>query len=264
MLIVTLLGHALNAAAPCAAVLPADIQQGALVRGHAALGSKLSFAGRILAQAPNGDFVFGIPFDAPKTAALQITGTNCSGALRFAVTQRSYATERVNGLPQNTVTPDPETAKRVALEGAMIQKARTTDSRRLFWQQPFQWPAIGRASGVYGSQRIINGLPSSPHLGLDMAAPAGTPVLSALPGIVTLAHSGMVMTGKTVLIDHGFGISTIYIHMSEITVKLGQMVAGGERIGAIGTTGRSNGPHLHFQVQWFQDKLDPALVLPAR
>jgi murein DD-endopeptidase MepM/ murein hydrolase activator NlpD len=263
MLICALLSHALFAAPLCSAILPANIQQGALVRGHAPLGTQLSFAGRVLAQAPNGDFVFGVPFDAPKTAALQIKGANCGGALRFAIAQRSYPTERVNGLPQNTVTPDPETAKRVALEGAMIQKARATDSKLLFWQQAFQWPAKGRASGVYGSQRVINGLPSSPHLGLDMAAPAGTPVLSALPGIVTLAHAGMVMTGKTVLIDHGFGISTIYIHMSELNVREGQTVAAGARIGAIGTTGRSNGPHLHFQVQWFQDKLDPALVLPA-
>ncbi len=252
------------AALPCSVVLPPDLTQGALVRGHAQAGSTITYAGRQLAQTASGEFVFGIAFNAPKNANLKIKGNNCSATLNFSVTQRVYATERVNGVPQNTVTPDPETAKRIAVEGAVIQKARSVDSKLLFWQQPFQWPAIGRSSGVYGSQRILNGLPSSPHLGLDMAAPSGTPVLAALPGKVTLAHAGMVMTGKTLIIDHGFGINTIYIHMSEIAVKEGQMVAAGERIGAIGTTGRSSGPHLHFQVQWYQEKLDPALVLPVQ
>ncbi len=252
------------AAAPCSVVLPPDLTQGALVRGRAPSGSTITYAGRQLAQTATGDFVFGIAFNAPKEATLKIKGSDCSANLKFPVAQRVYATERVNGVPQNTVTPDPETAKRIAVEGAMIQKARAVDSKLLFWQKPFQWPAIGRSSGVYGSQRILNGLPSSPHLGLDMAAPSGTPVLAALSGEVTLAHAGMVMTGKTLIIDHGFGINTIYIHMSEIAVKEGQMVAAGERIGAIGTTGRSSGPHLHFQVQWYQEKLDPALVLPAQ
>ncbi len=263
-----LLAHGLVTAAAaittCSVVLPPDLVQGSLVRGRGPVGSKITYLGRQLAQTAAGDFVFGIAFDAAKVASLQIKGKGCSATINFPVTQRVYATERVDGVPQNTVTPDPETAKRIALEANMIQKARAVDSKLLFWQQPFQWPATGRSSGVYGSQRILNGLPSSPHLGLDMAAPTGTPVLAALPGKVTLAHAGMVMTGKTLIIDHGFGINTVYIHMSEIAVKEGQMLTAGQLIGAIGTTGRSNGPHLHFQVQWYQEKLDPALVLPAR
>ncbi len=264
MLALILAQSLFSAAAPCSVVLPPDLAQGSLVRGRGPTGSTITYAGRQLAQTASGDFVFGIAYNAAKVASLQIKGSACSATLNFPVTQRVYATERVNGVPQNTVTPDPETAKRIALEGAMIQKARAVDSKLLFWQQPFQWPAIGRFSGVYGSQRILNGLPSSPHLGLDMAAPTGTPVLAALAGKVTLAHAGMVMTGKTLIIDHGFGINTVYIHMSEIAVKEGQTVTVGQRIGAIGTTGRSSGPHLHFQVQWYQEKLDPALALPAQ
>ncbi len=264
MLALILVKSLFAAAAACSVVLPADLAQGALVRGRGPLDSLISFGGRALKQTASGDFVFGLAFNAPKIASLQIKGATCSARLNFPVAQRVYATERVNGVPQNTVTPDPETAKRIALEGALIQKARAVDSNLRFWQQPFQWPAIGRSSGVYGSQRILNGLPSSPHLGLDMAAASGTPVLAALSGKVTLAHEGMVMTGKTLIIDHGFGINTVYIHMSEILVHEGQAVTAGQRIGAIGSTGRSNGPHLHFQVQWYQEKLDPALVLPAR
>jgi len=250
--------------APCNVVLPPDLAQGSLVRGRAPVGSVLSYAGRQLRLSEGGEFVFGIAFNAAKVATLEIKATGCSARLSFPVRQRTYAVERVDGVPQNTVTPDPETAKTIALEGALIQKARALDSTLLFWQQPLQWPAIGRSSGVYGSQRILNGLPSSPHLGLDMAAPTGTPVLAALPGKVTLAHAGMIMTGKTLIIDHGFGINTVYIHMSEIAVKEGQTVMAGQRIGAIGSTGRSNGPHLHFQLQWYQEKLDPALALPAQ
>ena len=249
-------------AAPCEVVLPDDLQQGSLVRGRANPLIKLSISGRELQRAQDGAFVFGIAHNAPKVMALTAKGADCAATLRFPVQQRTYRVERVDGVPQNTVTPDPQTAKRIAEEGAMITAARATDSRRLDWLLPMIWPAKGRESGVYGSQRILNGTPGSPHLGLDMAAPTGTPVLAALPGVVTLAHPGMVMTGKTVLVDHGFGISTIYIHLSAVDVKQGQAVSQGQRLGAIGSTGRSSGPHLHFQVHWYQEKLDPRLLLP--
>jgi murein DD-endopeptidase MepM/ murein hydrolase activator NlpD len=251
-------------AAPCAITLPTELAQGDFVRGSAAQGVRVQFGARTLALTQAGEFVFGLAYNAPATGELRTSGANCAGTVRFAVAQRQYRTERVNGLPQNTVTPDPETAKRIAKEGALIQTARAISSDLRGWQSAFQWPAVGRESGVYGSSRIINGLPSSPHLGLDMAAPSGTPVLAALPGTVSLVHQDMIMTGKTVQIDHGFGISTIYIHMSSVAVKQGASVTAGQQIGAIGTTGRSSGPHLHFQVQWFQEKLDPARVLPAR
>ena len=213
MLAFILAKSVIAAAAPCSVVLPPELQQGSLVRARGPVGSTISYAGRTLTQTASGDFVFGIAFNAEKVMSLQIKGTDCNATLNFPETQRSYATERVDGVPQNTVTPDPETAKRIALEGAMIQKARAVDSKLQFWQQAFQWPAVGRTSGVYGSQRILNGLPSSPHLGLDMAAPTGTPVVAALSGKVTLAHAGMIMTGKTLIIDHGFGINTVYISL---------------------------------------------------
>ena len=214
-----LLGCSGNVSATlCQVVLPDDLQQGSLVRGQASPTISLSFLGRKLARTNDGKFVFGIAHNAPKSVSLQAKGPECDGDLRFPVQQRTYRVERVDGVPQNTVTPDPETAKRIAAEGAMITAARAIDSKRLDWMAPMIWPAKGRESGVYGSQRILNGTPGSPHLGLDMAAPAGTPVLAALPGVVSLAHAGMIMTGKTVLIDHGFGISTIYIHLSAIDV----------------------------------------------
>jgi murein DD-endopeptidase MepM/ murein hydrolase activator NlpD len=134
----------------------------------------------------------------------------------------------------------------------------------LDWAAALQWPARGRISGVYGSQRILNGQARDPHLGLDIAAPTGTAVIAPLAGTVRLAVSDMVLTGGTLLLDHGHGVSTIYIHLSRIDVREGQRVLAGEQIAAIGATGRASGPHLHFQVQWFQERLDPALLLEPR
>jgi murein DD-endopeptidase MepM/ murein hydrolase activator NlpD len=247
----------------CDVQLPKKIQQGQLLIGRAPIASALSFAGRTVKQAPSGEFVFGVGRDAKASVLRVKTAAGCNQAIKFDVAKRSYKVEKFDGVPQNTVTPDPETAKRVAREGALIQAARATDSTRLDWLVPLRWPAKGRISGVYGSQRIINGTPLSPHLGLDIALPSGTPFVSALPGKVTLAHEDMVMTGKTLVIDHGYGISTIYIHMSRIDVKKGDEVKAGQQLGAIGSTGRSSGPHLHFQIHWYQEKLDPALLLPS-
>jgi murein DD-endopeptidase MepM/ murein hydrolase activator NlpD len=246
----------------CAAVLPSELTQGQLVKARVPKGTVVRFQNRVLQQTAEGEVVFGLPYNAPKQMALKLSGA-CKQAFPFNVKQRSYRTEKVNGLPPKTVTPDPETAKRIAAEGKLITDGRNLASDLMHWRGNFVWPAIGRQSGVYGSQRILNGIPGSPHLGLDMAAPTGTEVKAALSGTVTLTHEDMVMTGKTILIDHGFGISTIYIHLSKIDVQLGQSVEVGQRIGAIGSTGRSTGPHLHFQVHWFQDKLDPAFVLPS-
>ncbi|MBT6961803.1 MAG: M23 family metallopeptidase, partial [Rhodospirillaceae bacterium] len=127
----------------------------------------------------------------------------------------------------------------------------------------FLQPAQGRISGVFGSQRILNGRPRSPHSGLDIAAPTGTPVLATADGVVSLVHDGMILTGKTVMIDHGFGLDSVYIHMSEIAVAQGQRIRQGEQIGAIGMTGRTNGPHLHFGISWYGAKLDPQTVMSA-
>jgi murein DD-endopeptidase MepM/ murein hydrolase activator NlpD len=248
-------------AAACEVVLPIDLTQGQLVRARLPAGVSAKFHGRTLKQSESAEVVFGLPYNAPKQMKIELSGA-CKATLVLDVSQRRFKIERVNGLPQQTVTPDQATAKRIAAEGKLIAEARAIDSDYTFWRDAFQWPATGRQTGVYGSQRVLNGIPSSPHLGLDIAAPKGTEVLAGLAGQVSLVHEDMVMTGKTVLIDHGFGISTIYIHLSGIDVKVGQLVKAGQRIGAIGTTGRSTGPHLHFQVHWYQDKLDPSLVLP--
>jgi murein DD-endopeptidase MepM/ murein hydrolase activator NlpD len=263
---VALLSHAANAqalAAACDVSLPREVVAGGLVIAEAPLGTTLTLAGKTLQQAPNGQFVFGAGRDVRAISMRAQRGT-CEALLEIAVLPRKFKTEVVNGVPQHTVTPDPTLQKRILQEGALIGKARALRSDRLDWQQPLQWPALGRISGVYGSQRIVNKKPLNPHLGLDIAAPSGTPVYAALAGKVSLRHDDMVMTGKTLIIDHGFGISTLYMHLSRIDVAELAEVSAGQLIAAIGSTGRSSGPHLHFQVHWFQEKLDPQLLLPSR
>ncbi len=244
--------------------LTGRIEQGGIVFGSVERGAKVSLDGRALALSDTGRFVFGLDRDAKPVVTLLIRyadGTETSDVL--AVAKRDWLIERVDGLPQNTVTPDPETVKRIRAEGGMIVAARNRTEPLPFYETGFLLPAEGRISGVFGSQRILNGQPRSPHSGLDIAGPTGTPIRATADGVVSMVHDGMILTGKTVMIDHGFGLDSVYIHMSEIAVKDGQSVRQGDVIGAIGMTGRTNGPHLHFGISWYDAKLDPQTVLAA-
>ena len=126
----------------------------------------------------------------------------------------------------------------------------------------FQWPVEGRISGVYGSQRILNGIPKRPHFGIDIAAPAGTPIRAPAVGLVTLAADDHYYTGGTVILDHGHGLTSAFLHLQEVRVAPGQTVAQGEVIGTLGATGRATGPHLDWRINWFDQRLDPAFFVP--
>lgn len=249
----------------CGAELPERAPQGALLRGTAAPDTRLTVGGRHLRIGPQGQWVFGVGRDQRSPLTVLIAaGDGCRGAWRIAIEQRRYQVQRVDGLPPATVNPDPATQARIARENALITEARSRDSARLDWRADFLWPAQGRISGVYGSQRILNGEPRRPHFGLDIAAPVGTAVRAPAGGVVTLVHEDMVLTGKTVVLDHGHGVSSIFIHLSRIDVELGQTLSAGAPIGAIGATGRASGPHLHWGVYWFDLPVDPQRLLPTR
>ena len=244
--------------------LSGRIEQGGIVFGSVETGATVTLDNRALSLSESGRFVFGLDRDAKSSATLVVSypdGTETSEVL--SVARRDWLIERVDGLPQNTVTPDPETVRRIRAEGGMIVAARNRTEPLPFYETGFLLPAEGRISGVFGSQRILNGTPRSPHSGLDIAAPIGTPIRATADGVVSLVHDGMVLTGKTVMIDHGFGLDSVYIHMSDITVEEGQRIQQGDVIGAIGMTGRTNGPHLHFGISWYGAKLDPETVLAA-
>ncbi|MBS0570012.1 MAG: M23 family metallopeptidase [Proteobacteria bacterium] len=242
--------------------LPAHLQQGQLVIGHVPPGTRIEFDGRDLRIGANGSFVFGLQRDAPPRVVLTTREANDqTRTLTLDVEQRSYPTERVNGLPQQTVTPSPEVLARIEREQAAVQAARTRDDAREDFAHGFELPVQGaRISGVYGSQRIDNGVPKAPHMGLDMAVPAGTPIHAPADGVVSFAAKDLFLTGGTVLIDHGFGLDSSFLHMSRIDVKVGQRVQRGDVIGLAGMTGRATGPHVHWGFNWFGVRLDPALL----
>jgi murein DD-endopeptidase MepM/ murein hydrolase activator NlpD len=238
--------------------------QGGMMIGHAPPGAAIALDGKPVRPTPAGDFVFGFGRDHPAKAELVVTVDGKSETQSVAVAPRSWEVQQVSGLPPETVTPPPDLLARIARENEILKTARAEDSDDEDFLKPFVWPADGPVSGVFGSQRILNGEPRQPHMGLDIAAPEGAPVRAAAAGRVSLAEKDLFYTGGTVMIDHGHGLSTIYVHMSKLEVETGALVAQGQEIGKVGKTGRAAGPHLHFGVGWFSERLDPALLLPAR
>lgn len=241
--------------------LPMRVQQGALVIGHAEANASVQFDGRALHVGEDGTFVFGVGRDAPAKAQISVEYADHSKrSASLGVIKREYHIERVDGLPQHTVTPDPELSARIEREQAAIAEARKRDDEREDFLGGFELPIHGRISGVYGSQRIDNGTPKSAHMGLDVAAIEGTPIHAPAPGIVIFAATDLVLTGGTVLIDHGFGLSSSFLHMSKLDVKAGDRIERGQVIGKVGKTGRASGPHMHWGFNWFEQRLDPALL----
>ncbi|WP_197018746.1 M23 family metallopeptidase [Pseudoxanthomonas suwonensis] len=262
---------AAGVAAPAAAadedrvVFPSSVQQGAMVIGKVPPGSRVEYAGRTLRTSGYGTVVFGVGRD--QSGPVRVTVVRPDGSridARIAVTARDWPVQRVNGVPPKTVDPPPEIAERIRREQALVSAARERDDDRTDFARPFAWPVEGRISGRFGNQRVYNGKPGSPHSGMDIAAPTGTPVKAPAAGVVTFAAPDLYLTGGTVLLDHGFGISSNFLHLSRIDVKAGDRVEQGQVIGAVGATGRATGPHLHWGMSWFDTRIDPLLVLERR
>lgn len=235
------------------------ISQGSLAMGSAPSGSVAALDGRPLRVTTDGRFAFGFGPDQTKPVQVTVRYPEGGGDSRsFTPSVRTYDIQHVNGLTQNMVTPPPEVAERIAREAETIYLARLTDSGGNDFLSGFDWPAPGIESGIFGSQRIDNGTPMSPHYGVDMAAPTGTPIHAPADGVVSVCDDYYLNGGFT-LIDHGHGVSTSYLHQSKRLVKVGEAVKRGQRIGLIGAAGRATGPHLHWAMNWFQVRLDPSL-----
>jgi murein DD-endopeptidase MepM/ murein hydrolase activator NlpD len=242
--------------------LQGELVQGGMLIGRVTPGEQVEVMGRPVRVDDQGLFVFGLGRDAP--AEIKLTQTNGGNEVvtySYAVAQRVYREQRVEGVPQKTVTPPPEVLERIRREAALVREARTVDDKRTDFLSGFVKPLEGPITGVYGSRRVYNGTPGNPHYGLDIAAPTGTEVFAPAPGVVTLVHRDMFYSGGTLLIDHGYGISSTFIHLSELLVEEGQQVAPGDPIARVGATGRATGPHLDWRINWFDVRLDPALVL---
>ena len=243
-------------------VVPASAPQGAMVLGKVPPGSRVEYAGRTLRTTGYGTVVFGIGRDEAGPVAVTVVRPDGSRSeASIAVSARDWPVQRVDGVPPKTVDPPPEIAERIRREQAQVVAARARDDDRADFAQRFAWPLQGRVSGRFGNQRVYNGKPGSPHSGMDIAAPTGTAVRAPAAGVVTFAAPDLYLTGGTVLLDHGFGISSNFLHLSRIDVKVGDRIAQGQTIGAVGATGRATGPHLHWGMNWFDVRIDPLLVL---
>ena len=244
--------------------LKGQFEQGALIFGQTAPGVAVQVDARKLRVASDGRFVFGLDRDAADEVTLVLTAPDgAPSTLRYPIARRSYAIQRLNGLPPKQVNPDPEMDERIARETASNRAARARDTAVDHVFQSFIWPAKGAITGVFGSQRILNGEPKQPHYGVDVAGPVGAPVIAPADGIVSLANPDMFFSGGTLYLDHGHGVSSAFLHLSKILVKPGQAVKQGEKIALIGKTGRVTGAHLDWRVNWFESRVDAAQLVPA-
>lgn len=253
---------AADAAADTRVAFPERVQQGALVFGRVPPGSRVEYDGRTLRTTGYGTVVFGVGRDARGPLRVGVTRPDGSRSdASIEVDPRDWPMERVDGVPPKTVEPPPAIAERIRREQARVTAARTRDDDRADFAQRFVRPVEGRISGRFGSGRIYNGKPGAGHSGMDIAAPTGTPVKAPAAGIVTFADPGLYLTGGTVVIDHGHGVSSNFLHLSRIDVAEGDRVEQGQAFAAVGATGRATGPHLHWGMNWFDVRVDPLLVL---
>lgn len=238
--------------------------QGGLIFGVAEPGSEARLDDTPVTISGDGHFVIGFGRDETGTRELRISspgGETFSESM--TVRPREYDIERVDGLPPSTVTPDPSATARIREDARMVATARQHRDNQPYYTQGFIWPAKGRISGVYGSQRVLNGEPRRPHFGLDIAAPAGTQVYAPADGLITMTHPDMYFSGGTIILDHGQGLSSTFLHLSKILVEAGEFVKQGDPIGLIGATGRASGPHLDWRMNWLDRRVDPQPLLPT-
>ena len=243
--------------------LKGSFTQGALVVGETDPKAQVKIDGRQLKVSPSGRFVFGFGYKYKARSRLDVrlpSGRKLSQVIELK--KRSFKTQRIDGLPQKMVTIPEKTLVRIRAENKLIGRARLIDHATPWFESGFIWPAQGPISGVYGSRRILNGQPRRPHFGVDVALPVGSPVVAPADGRVTMAEPDLYFTGGTLIIHHGYGVSTTYSHLHSLEVKVGQIVKQGDLIATIGATGRVTGPHLDWRLNWFRERLDPVLVVP--
>ena len=244
-----------------AATFEGKFIQGSFILGKTDPGSEVFIDKKQVKVTSDGFFAFGLARDRKNDVVITINKKK----IVKQVYKRKYNIQRIDGLEEKKVTPPEEVYERIKRENKWIGQARVIDSDLTFFTKKFNIPVENAIiSGVYGSQRILNGKPKWPHYGLDFAAEEGTKIKAMLDGMATLAEPDLFYTGGTLIFDHGHGISTLYMHMEKILVKKGQKIKQGDIIGTVGSTGRATGAHLDVRLNWFQIRLDPATVLDIK
>ncbi len=255
-------------ALPALAEVPLELDgafvQGGIVVGHTSPDATVRFGETDLPLSAEGAFVFGFGRNHEATATLVVMLPDGQSLTRqMDVERREYVVQRVDGVPQETVTPPEEVLVRIRAEAAQKREARAPVSTRTDFASSFVWPLTGPVSGTYGNQRIYNGEPRSPHMGVDVVAPTGTPVIAPAGGVVVLATPDMYFEGGLIFLDHGHGMIDVFMHLSEVLVEPGQQVAQGEVIGLVGAGGRATGPHLDWRMYVLGTRVDPSNLVGA-
>jgi murein DD-endopeptidase MepM/ murein hydrolase activator NlpD len=242
--------------------LRGDFYQGNLIIGKIEPKSKIFIDKKRIKISKEGFFVYGLSKNRKNDVFIKVIKNGISKNIIKKVYKKKYKIQKINGLPSKLVTPPKEVYERIKSDNKLIGRARSINSNLTYFIDKFMIPIDSAIiTGVYGSQRILNGIPKSPHYGLDFASDEGTKIKAMLDGVVSLSENDLYYTGGTVIFDHGHGVSTLYMHMKDIFVKKGQKIKKGEIIGTVGKTGRSTGAHLDVRLNWFNTKLDPASVL---
>ena len=243
-------------------VLGSSYQQGELVIGQVEPGTQVWLDDAQVQVSPTGLYVFGLGRNAAPNAILKTRLNNSDLAqVSLVIKKRHYSEQKIDGLPTKKVTPKLDATQRIRADNQKIGKVRQSLSQADWLGQAWIKPVAGRISGVFGSRRILNGVPKNPHNGVDIAAPQGTNIVAPLTGQVALVHEQMFYTGKTIMLDHGLGVTSVYAHLHNIDVSLGQVVKQGQVLGQVGQTGRATGPHLHWGVTWQKTHIDPWLLV---
>ncbi len=241
--------------------LKGDFKQGSLIIGKINPKSEVYVQGKKVKISKKGFFVFGISRNQIKDIIIETRERSKIQKIIKKVKKREFKIQRIDGLPKRKVTPNEEDMKRIRYEGKLISKAKSANSDLSYFFEDFVRPVKGITTGVFGSQRILNGKPRRPHFGIDIAAPKGTKVINSNTGTVLLAKKNLFFTGGTIIIEHGHGLISIYSHLDEIFVKKGKLIKKGELIATVGSTGRSTGPHLDFRLYCRNVPVDPDLVI---
>lgn len=243
--------------------LQGKFEQGSLVRGTVPVGTQVSLNEQVINVTANGEFAIGFEREAALEQTLTVVYPNGLTEIKpLTISAREYKIDRVEGISKKIMKPDPVAQKRAAADAKQTRAARERHIESNAFMQDFIWPVTGRISGVYGSQRVYNGKPGNPHFGVDVARPTGTVVVSPADGVITLAVPDMFYSGGTVIIDHGYGVSSTFLHLSKIYAKEGDVVTQGQQLAEIGATGRVTGPHLDWRLNWYQMRLDPVSIVP--
>ena len=249
---------------PAVPVFSGEFTQGALVVGRVPAGSRITLDDQPVAMARDGVFLLGFGRDAGPAAELRgVTPEGSSWHIPLQIAPRNFKVQRINGLPQAQVTPPPEVLARIRSENARVASARARVRASDDFLGGFAWPVQGPITGVYGSQRILNGEPRQPHYGVDVGVPTGTLVRAPAAGQVTLAEPDLYFSGGTLILDHGYGLSSSFLHLSRLLVEPGVQVAAGDPIAEVGATGRVTGAHLDWRMNLGKVRIDPTLVMQA-